>query len=96
MTDRIDRVTQWWEELDPKQRQALLAHPAVKIRLGATFVLTERQREAGEPDLRAARQLAEPGSLILLHHQAWERRRQAALHDTGRVHHVGSYQELED
>jgi hypothetical protein len=44
--DRIDRVTQWWEDLDPKQRQALLEHPAVKVRLGATFALTERQREA--------------------------------------------------
>src|SRR5262245_30091305 len=44
--DRIQRVSQWWERLDPKQQQALLEHPAVKARLGATFVLTERQREA--------------------------------------------------
>ena len=34
---RLDRVTQWWEELDPKQRQVLLDHPAIKINLGATF-----------------------------------------------------------
>jgi predicted phage terminase large subunit-like protein len=42
----IDRVTRWWEDLDPKQREALLDHPAVKARLGATFVPTTRQQEA--------------------------------------------------
>ena len=44
--DRIERVTQWWDALDERQRKALLDHPAVKARLGATFVLTDRQRES--------------------------------------------------
>jgi hypothetical protein len=44
--DRIDRVTRWWEDLDPRQRQALLDHPAVRARLGATFVPTAKQIEA--------------------------------------------------
>jgi phage terminase large subunit-like protein len=42
----IERVTKFWEDLDPKQRQALLDHPAVKARLGATFVPTPKQVEA--------------------------------------------------
>lgn len=42
----IERVTKFWEDLDPKQRQALLEHPAVKARLGATFVPTPKQIEA--------------------------------------------------
>jgi predicted phage terminase large subunit-like protein len=44
--DRVDRVTQWWHDLDERQRQALLDHPAVKARIGATFVPTPRQVEA--------------------------------------------------
>jgi predicted phage terminase large subunit-like protein len=41
-----DRVNDWYSRLDPKQRQALLDHPAVRARLGATFVPTPRQQEA--------------------------------------------------
>jgi hypothetical protein len=44
--DRIERVTKWWEDLDPKQRQAIIEHPSVKARLGATFVPTAKQQEA--------------------------------------------------
>ena len=42
----IDRITKWWEDLDERQRKSLLEHPAVRARLGATFVLTAKQVEA--------------------------------------------------
>jgi phage terminase large subunit len=44
--DRIERVTQWWHDLDEKQRKALIEHPAVAARIGATFVPTPKQLEA--------------------------------------------------
>jgi predicted phage terminase large subunit-like protein len=44
----LDReaLTARYEGLPADQRKALLEHPAVKVRLGATFVLTARQAEA--------------------------------------------------
>jgi predicted phage terminase large subunit-like protein len=44
--DREERLTRWWHDLDDRQRRALLDHPAVKARLGATFVPTAKQLEA--------------------------------------------------
>src|SRR5262245_44268038 len=44
----LDReaLTAWFEGLAADQRKALLEHPAVKARLGATFTLTPKQAEA--------------------------------------------------
>jgi hypothetical protein len=43
---QIDRAERFWEDLDERQRKALLEHPAVKARIGATCELTPRQVEA--------------------------------------------------
>src|SRR5262245_10116507 len=47
LTDnQLARATRFWEGLDDHQRKALLTHPAVAVRLGASFVPTPKQQEA--------------------------------------------------